>query len=239
MNNNQILLSYPDGGNEVRTIFKDEIYFCLHDVIALLAHQNTTLANSKKPDGLFGLIKAQSEVLEEDEKVEFESELYITQPGLFRIILRDNSQACKNFQRWVLHEVLPCIQKHGTYPAPLVESDSDVKRIVQSLLLEIEQRERLEKETKEQFKAHERVLNNLSEKIESISSNNDNIHFIDPIIFCKTHKLDKTKIHSIRGWCIKLCAENGYPSFKRFKDGSESLEFTEETLIKALNEIKE
>ncbi|GAA6134621.1 hypothetical protein NBRC116188_14100 [Oceaniserpentilla sp. 4NH20-0058] len=238
MNKNQILLSYPDGGNEVRTIFKDEIYFCLHDVISLLAHQNTTLSTSKKPDGLFGLIKAQSEVLEDDEKVKFENELYITQPGLFRIILRDNSQACKNFQRWVLHEVLPCIQKHGTYPAPLVETDSDVKRIVQSLLLEIEQRERLEKETKEKFEIHEKVLNNLSERIESISSNKDNISFIDPIDFCKINNIDDSKIHSIKGWCIKLCAENGYPSFKRFVNGVENLEFTEQTLFKAISEIE-
>ena len=127
----QILLAYPEGGNEIKTLWSsNEILFSLPDVVRLLASQNVKLSGEGRADNLFGMVHAQLEVLESDEVKEVDSEHYVTEPGLFRLILRDNSKACKKFQRWVLHDVLPSIQKYGTYPAPVVEQDSDVKRIV-------------------------------------------------------------------------------------------------------------
>ncbi len=38
--------------------------------------------------------------------------------GLYRLIMSSRKPEAKNFQRWVFHEVLPSIRKHGYYVAP-------------------------------------------------------------------------------------------------------------------------
>lgn len=39
----------------------------------------------------------------------------ISEPGLYKLIMRSRKQEAKEFQRWVMHEVLPSIRKHGAY----------------------------------------------------------------------------------------------------------------------------
>ncbi|WP_051030625.1 Bro-N domain-containing protein [Alishewanella aestuarii] len=231
---NSIILTYPEGGSNIRTLYRGEdVLFSLHDIVALLAKQNSELAKGGKSEGLMGLIKAQIEVLEPDEKEGFGQETYVTQPGLFRIILRDNSPACKRFQRWVTHEVLPSIQKYGTYPPPILKvsnKDSDVKRLVQALLIEIEERERLEVQTKQKFLEHEERLNHLGSMLEAVKSEGK---FIDVESFCKSHEIDSTHYHLILSWCIKICAEQDEPSAKKFINGKTHPAFPEYVLIKA------
>lgn len=233
MNNtsSNIMLIYPEGGSNIRTICRaEEVLFSLNDVIKLLAEQNSQLAAGGRSDGLMGLIKAQMEVLEADEKEKFENETYVTQPGLFRIILRDNSPACKRFQRWVIHDVLPSIQKYGTYPPPVVSQDSDLKRVVQSLLSEIENRERLEKETKLKFIEHDERLNQLATRLETVQPS---ASFMTAQKFCELRSIDKTHSQMIRGWCLKICIEENEPSTTVF-EGSEKLPaFPEHVLVKA------
>ncbi|MGO5318902.1 phage antirepressor KilAC domain-containing protein [Bifidobacterium boum] len=43
--------------------------------------------------------------------------LIINEPGLYRLILKSRKPKAKEFQRWVTHEVLPSIRKHGGYMA--------------------------------------------------------------------------------------------------------------------------
>ncbi|WP_366941563.1 BRO family protein [uncultured Kushneria sp.] len=118
-----------------------------------------------------GLTKAIIHSLEDDERAFIRDDSqkdpvqYVTQPGLFRIILADKSPACKKFQRWVLHDVLPSIQKYGTYPPPLKEDSNELKRAVELLLGEINERERLEQETNRRFIENEKKLQELDSKI--------------------------------------------------------------------------
>ena len=44
--------------------------------------------------------------------------LTITEAGLYRLIFRSDKPSAEKFRTWVTHEVLPCIRKHGCYPAP-------------------------------------------------------------------------------------------------------------------------
>jgi len=234
MDNNQILLSYPESDSDIRTVYQDSVvYFSLLDVVKTLASQNVKLSENRRPDGLAGLIKAQIEVLDADECCDLDGEPFVTEPGLFRIILRDNSEACKRFQRWVLHEVLPSIRKYGTYPPPLVEQNSDVKRIVQSLLMEIEEREKLEQRTKEQFKKHEIMLNDLSDKISQVSSKYNSSEFLSVSEYCHSNGINLSHEQIIFGWCLKIVAEEGEPSIKKMIDGSEILHFPEHVIAKA------
>jgi len=234
METNKLILDYPEADGKINTIYVgDEVYFSLSDVVTLLATQNIKLRGTDGNMGLYGLIQAQIEVLDTDELKRFDDVDFVTQPGLFRIILRDNSAACKQFQRWVLHEVLPSIQKHGTYPPSLTEKDSDVKRAVQILLSEIEEREQLEKRTKEQFKRHETMINDLSKKISCSPALNKNNNFISVKNYCNSNDIDIRHEQIITGWCIKIVAEEGEHSAKYLVDGKEIPHFPEHIIAKA------
>lgn len=41
--------------------------------------------------------------------------LIISEPGLYKLIMRSRKPEAKEFQRWVTHEVLPTIRRHGSY----------------------------------------------------------------------------------------------------------------------------
>lgn len=41
----------------------------------------------------------------------------ISEPGLYRLVMKARKPEAKEFQRWVTHEVLPSIRKHGGYMA--------------------------------------------------------------------------------------------------------------------------
>jgi anti-repressor protein len=51
----------------------------------------------------------------------------INESGLYNVIIRSDKPEAKNFKRWVTHEVLPSIRKHGAYltPAKLEELMND------------------------------------------------------------------------------------------------------------------
>ncbi|WP_081689842.1 phage antirepressor KilAC domain-containing protein [Leifsonia xyli] len=42
----------------------------------------------------------------------------ISEPGLYRAVMRSDSAAALDFQMWVLHDVLPSIRRTGSYGAP-------------------------------------------------------------------------------------------------------------------------
>nr|UVM92112.1 MAG: antirepressor protein KilAC domain protein [Bacteriophage sp.] len=41
--------------------------------------------------------------------------VFINEPGVYKLIMRSRKPEAKEFQRWVTHEVLPAIRKHGAY----------------------------------------------------------------------------------------------------------------------------
>lgn len=48
--------------------------------------------------------------------------LTVTEAGLYRLIFLSRKPEAKTFRRWVMHEVLPSIRKHGCYPPPAASS---------------------------------------------------------------------------------------------------------------------
>lgn len=92
---------------EVRTITKnDEIYFIAADICKALEIKNTTQAISR---------------LDEDEKSMFNIGLpggatnFVNEYGLYNLALASRKKEAKEFKRWITHEVLPSIRKHGAY----------------------------------------------------------------------------------------------------------------------------
>lgn len=82
--------------------------------------------------------------LDDDEKSNFRisevaqnggrAPLIISEPGLYKLIMRSRKQEAKEFQRWVTHEVLPQIRKTGGY-IPTSESDSDEDIMARAVLV--------------------------------------------------------------------------------------------------------
>lgn len=54
-----------------------------------------------------------------DKNPEGQRMLTVKEPGLYRLIFQSRKPEAKRLQKWVFSEVLPCIRKHGCYPAPL------------------------------------------------------------------------------------------------------------------------
>jgi anti-repressor protein len=60
--------------------------------------------------------------------------LIISEPGLYKLVMRSRKPEAKEFQRWVTHEVLPSIRKTGGY-IPTSESDSDEDIMARAVLV--------------------------------------------------------------------------------------------------------
>jgi prophage antirepressor-like protein len=212
-----LVLSYEtdQGKNKIKTINKDsDVLFSLSDVVSVLMAENRKSSTSDINVGFDGFYKAQIEALEPDEQqiiYKEESlnkpnhELYVTQPGLLRILSRDKSPACKRFQRWVFHDVIPSIIRHGIYPPP-IEQESDIKRLTKLFLSEIEARERHEAETKQKFIETDSKLSVLSEEIKALKSypfDNGNHDYINiEEVYSELPYKDKYYLFSK---CMKYC----------------------------------
>lgn len=58
----------------------------------------------------------------------------ISEPGLYRLVMRSRKPEAKEFQRWVTHDVLPQIRRTGGY-IPTSESDSDEDIMARAVLV--------------------------------------------------------------------------------------------------------
>lgn len=58
----------------------------------------------------------------------------ISEPGLYRLVMKSRKPEAKEFQRWVTHEVLPQIRRTGGY-IPTSESDSDEDIVARAVLV--------------------------------------------------------------------------------------------------------
>lgn len=93
---------------EIRTITKDnEPMFCLADVCKALE-----LTNSRSV----------ADRLEDDERCKLDlprqgETWFVTESGLYAVIIRSDKPNAKKFRKWVTGEVLPSIRKNGGYIA--------------------------------------------------------------------------------------------------------------------------
>ncbi|MDB1202770.1 phage antirepressor [Bifidobacterium bifidum] len=58
----------------------------------------------------------------------------VSEPGLYKLIMRSRKPEAKEFQRWVTHDVLPQIRRTGGY-IPTSESDSDEDIMARAVLV--------------------------------------------------------------------------------------------------------
>lgn len=104
-----IQLFHNDQFGDVRALSIDgEPWFVAKDVCDALDLSNPSVAVS---------------ALDDDERAKFnlgrqgETNI-ISEPGLYKLVMRSRKPEAKAFQRWVTHEVLPAIRRHGAYATP-------------------------------------------------------------------------------------------------------------------------
>ena len=94
---------------KIRTLTKDgDIWFVATDICDALDIKNTTDAVKR---------------LDDDERSRFNLGRQgmtncINEYGLYNLILASRKPEAKTFKRWITHEVLPDIRKHGAYLTP-------------------------------------------------------------------------------------------------------------------------
>lgn len=118
MNDIQI---YNYEGNDVRTVNRDgEPWFVAVDICRILELGNPTMALER---------------LDEDEKNTLSLnegipgnplKAIVNEPGLYALILGSRKPQAKAFKRWVTHEVIPSIRKHGLYATDEILADPDI-----------------------------------------------------------------------------------------------------------------
>ena len=113
MENKQLqVFKNPEFG-EIRVVEKDgEPWFVAVDVCDILGLSNPTIAVSR---------------LDKDERAKFNlgrqgDATIVNEPGLYTLVLGSRKPEAKAFKRWITHEVIPAIRKHGAYISPNAEA---------------------------------------------------------------------------------------------------------------------
>lgn len=109
---NELTKAFQYVGNNVRAIIKgDTVWFVAKDVCEVLDHSDVSMAVSR---------------LDEDEKLtqtmfvsgQNRKTWLVNESGLYSLIMTSRKPEAKQFKRWVTHEVIPSIRKHGGYLTP-------------------------------------------------------------------------------------------------------------------------
>ena len=103
---NKLMIFENDAFGKVRTLnLNGEPWFVAVDVCSVLDLSNPTIAVSR---------------LDEDERAKFNlgrqgDATIVNEPGLYALVLGSRKPEAKAFKRWITHEVIPAIRKHGVY----------------------------------------------------------------------------------------------------------------------------
>lgn len=92
----------------------------------------------------------------------------ISEPGLYKLIMRSRKPEAKEFQRWVTHEVLPSIRRTGGY-IPAGDADNDEDIMARAVLIAQKTIER----KNQQLKAKDAQIRELKSKAQALDDFTD------------------------------------------------------------------
>ena len=108
--NNEIQIFKNEQFGEIRTAgTADNPMFCLADVCQAIGINNSRAVKGRLDEDDVSLIDT-IDNLGRTQQVTF-----VTESGLYDVIIRSDSEQAKPFRRWVTREVLPAIRKTGSY----------------------------------------------------------------------------------------------------------------------------
>ena len=100
-------------GKEIRTVEKNgDLWWVLKDVCEVLELSNPTMIAGRLDEDEKDIFKTKSDLALD---IPNRGVSIINESGLYNVILRSDKPEAKKFKRWVTHEVLPTIRRHGAY----------------------------------------------------------------------------------------------------------------------------
>lgn len=109
---NQLRNVFQYSGNEVSVIMQDgEPWFVAKDVCKLIGLEQVSRAMNRLDEDDKGLVKV-THPQSAEKLIEVNA---VNESGVYQLILDSNKPEAKAFKRWVTHDVLPSIRKHGMY----------------------------------------------------------------------------------------------------------------------------
>lgn len=109
MNSVQIFQNNQFGQIRVATNESGEPMFCLTDLCKALSLTNPTMVKGRLDDDLSQTYPIPDSFGRE------QLATFVTEAGMYSVILRSDSPIARPMQKWVTSEVLPSIRKHGAY----------------------------------------------------------------------------------------------------------------------------
>lgn len=109
MNNIRIYQNEQFGKVRIAMNENEEPLFCLADVCAVIGIKDTSRCASRLDDDV-----RQTHPIK-DNLGRTQQATFVTESGLYDVIIRSDSEKAKPFRKWVTSEVLPSIRKHGAY----------------------------------------------------------------------------------------------------------------------------
>jgi prophage antirepressor-like protein len=143
---NQLQKVFEYQGNDFRAVVVDSVpWFVAKDVCDVLGLEQVSRAMDRLEDDERRLVKV-PHPQNPDKTIDVNG---INESGLYQLIIASNKPEAKAFKRWITHEVLPDIRKHGGYLTPekveevLLNPDTII-RLATDLKTERERRVQLE-----------------------------------------------------------------------------------------------
>ena len=116
---NEIRAFNSDQFGEVRTVtIDDEPWFVAADVCRALEIGNSRMATERLDDDEKGVSLIDTPGGQQELTI-------INEPGLYSLVLGSRKPEAKAFKRWITHEVIPAIRKHGVYAVDELLNDPD------------------------------------------------------------------------------------------------------------------
>ena len=174
------LQKFNNQAKEVRTVIKNgEPWFVAKDVCEVLELGNPSQALTRLDEDERNTIILNEGIGNPEKSI-------VSESGLYSLILGSRKPEAKQFKRWITHEVIPSIRKHGTYMTPnFVESALNNPDTMITFLQKYKEEQQKRIEAEKQIEAQK-----------------------PKVIFADAVSISKTSI--LIGDLAKLIKQNGY-----------------------------
>lgn len=230
---NEVTIFENEKFGEVRAV-KDvnEVWFVAADVCRVLELGNPTRTVERLDDDEKGLTTIKT--LGGEQQM-----LVVNEAGLYSLVLTSRKPQAKEFKRWVTHDVLPSIRKHGLYAMDEVLANPDV--LINALI-----------ELKKEREAKKALANENARKSQQIAEMTPKATYYDIVLNCKDlvtittiakdYGMSARKLNKILGekkvqyklgnsWYLyQHHAEMGYTQSKTYTYGNDEKHATMHTL---------
>ena len=179
MNKIKIFNNSQFGDIRTATTETGEPLFCLSDLCNALNLSNTSVVAKRLDSDEVTKLNLGSLIGETN---------FVTEPGMYTVILRSSSPLAKPMQKWVTSEVLPSIRKNGAYMTP-----DTIEKVIADPDFIIALATELKKEQTEK----RALAQSLGQKERQLSVAKKQLEYQEPVIIYANQVLSSTSEHTL------------------------------------------